>query len=269
VHEHGLDRLAAPGLARLRIDGDGERQVAVRACVHVQVAATLDRVYDRHGGDATQHVVQRPAAALLQQRDRLVLGGQLTQRVVAGPRDERHGRGWEPGRFNRGGRQLGQQRVRARRRGRALEDRRVAGAQRERRGLDGGVRPAVEGPGHHAQRHSALLHAQPAWELTRREARAHRVGERGHLVAVRGERQHPPLVELRLAEGRVGVAVRLGVGAARRDQRHRGAVALEPLGDREYRPRAHVGGRGRDHAGCLRGSAAALGHGGLRDGHRR
>ncbi len=122
-----------------------------------------------------------------------------------------------------------------RHRGAAQHDR-VAGLQRQRRGVDRHVRARLVDDRDHAQRHADLAHVEPVGQPEAVEHLADRVGERDDRAHAVGHRGHAALVEREAVHQRrreAGLAARLEVArVGLQDLRH---ARLQRGRDREQR----------------------------------
>ena len=131
--------------------------------VHVDVAVARRRVHHRHGGHLLQRRLQPLAAARDDQVDQAVRSRQLRE-VLATAVEQLHRPARQPRARDRLGHERRQGAVRASRVARSAQDDRVAALQRQRRAIDGHVRPRLVDHRDHAERRAHLPQVQPALE---------------------------------------------------------------------------------------------------------
>ena len=265
MDEQGLGGVAGRGVVALAVHRQLDRHRRVGGGVEDEVADPLGVAEDGDVGRLLDRAHQGARAARDDQVDEPVEGEQTGHRLP--PLDPLHGVLRQP----RGGerptqavdqRAVGVERLRA-----ALEDDRVARAERQRADLDDGVGAALEDDQQHPERALDLGEDQPVVQLGPAHRLAHRVGSAGELLdppaeggeLARGEGE--PLEERRRE---VGGAGRLEVAAVGGEQLR--LALAEQRGEAAERRRAR-GGRGAPQAalGAAGGARQRL-EGGRRGG---
>ena len=120
---------------------------------------------------------------------------ELGQLLAAAAGDERQRARRQPGRLDGLDRDPREHRVGVRRRRGAAQHHRVAGLQRQRRGVDRHVRPRLVDDGDDAERDAHLAHVEPVRQPEAVDHLADRVGQRGDLAHAGGHRGDAALVE--------------------------------------------------------------------------